>query len=538
MASWMIEENDPVRLEIIERAKRLGITDNSNQVSHSLGKVTLMDGREVNAHVVHAVDPIITDKNRTSVVTIERKYDPGMGKRSLPGGFLDPTKGGGVESGIQAATREAIEEAVENGEEIFKKAKITLIGTRNMDRPFDVRVAAGNGLEKKYGIKDGDIFLVSTQAVCFEIPDLAGLKLHAGDDAAPHSAQITKVSDLTRESLGIPDHFDMIMAALRNHSSTNSDRNALPLETPTITTAQTEPSDFLSIMAVGDVYGMKYEFVDHDIPVNSADLFYGPHPTYIEYQAKRYTDDTQMSLANAELLLEKSSEEIKRRDFIQAWMSAFRRDPRLGYSTFMFQLMNENLSPEEFSMRVDSSKGTTSGALMRAAPFGLLDDIDVVKKLAGEQAAPTHNTSVGITSAMFVAVSTHYLHHGGRMQHLESFLDLHLGKNWCSEENGRANDPHNGLMIASQILSTLKTGGSLSRILLAGVSQTRNADTDTICAAAMAISSRRKDIANDLPSNLREGYENSSYGLSYLRDIDTSLAKKFPRSNQYAKYQP
>ncbi len=207
MTSWMIDDNDPARLEIARRAKALGITGTPEKASHPLGEITLADGNTVNAHVVHAVDPIITDGEY--IVMINRKHDPGMGKPALPGGFIDPTQGGGVESAIQAATREAAEEAGID----LKKATTQLIGTRNMDRPFDVRVAANNALDEKYGIKKGDVFMVSTQAVRFDVPDLASASLSAGDDAMTDSARRVRVESLTRDSVAIRDHFDMITAA-------------------------------------------------------------------------------------------------------------------------------------------------------------------------------------------------------------------------------------------------------------------------------------------------------------------------------------
>jgi hypothetical protein len=43
-------------------------------------------------------------------------------------------------------------------------------------------------------------------------------------------------------------------------------------------------SDFLLSMAVGNAYGMKHEFVEHDIPVPEDDLFFAPHPSFTEYR--------------------------------------------------------------------------------------------------------------------------------------------------------------------------------------------------------------------------------------------------------------
>ncbi len=211
MGSWMIDKNDPARLEIVARAKKLGITGNPDRAAHPLGKIILADGREVSVHVVHAVDPIITD--HINVVMINRKNDPAKGKPALPGGFIDPTKGG-VESAIEAAAREAAEEAGIDLEE----AGATLIGTRNMDRPFDVRIAIGNKLEEKYGIREGDAFMVSTQAVLFHVPNFVQTNLTAGSDAMPGSARPVRIDSLTRENIGAPDHFDMIMEALFGRS--------------------------------------------------------------------------------------------------------------------------------------------------------------------------------------------------------------------------------------------------------------------------------------------------------------------------------
>ncbi|MFO1040938.1 MAG: NUDIX domain-containing protein [Planctomycetaceae bacterium] len=202
MSSWLIDAEDPARLEVVKRAQALGITGNPDKAAHPLGPITLADGRTVNAHVVHAVDPVISDG--TELVMINRKHDPGMGKPALPGGFLDPTKGG-VETAVQAAIREAMEEVgIELGDG-------ELLGQRNFNRPFDVRVARSE--LPQYGIAEGDIFMVSTQAVRFDVPDLARTALIAGDDAEPGSARRVKIDSLTKESVGVADHYDMIAMA-------------------------------------------------------------------------------------------------------------------------------------------------------------------------------------------------------------------------------------------------------------------------------------------------------------------------------------
>lgn len=209
VTEWTIDKSDPARTEIVTRAKGLGIKGDPDRAAHPLGMMVLADGREVCAHVVHAIDPVITDG--VNVVMIDRMNDPGRGKPALPGGFIDPA-GSGVESGVQAAMREANEEA---GVDLKSfSASAALVGDRNMDRPHDVRVARGHGLEKKYGIREGDIFMVSTQAVLFRVPDLNAISLVAGDDAVPGSARCVRIGGLTPENIASPDHLDMIKDAL------------------------------------------------------------------------------------------------------------------------------------------------------------------------------------------------------------------------------------------------------------------------------------------------------------------------------------
>ena len=208
---------------VVKRAANLGITGTPNAASHDLGLIKLGDKKEVRAHVIHAVDPIITDGKH--VVLIDRKNPPGKGKPALPGGFIDPTSGGGVESATQAAVREALEEVG------VKLKGGTLIGQRNMNRPYDIRVAKCD--LPQYGIKKDDIFMVSTQAVRFDVPDLVAARFVAGDDAKSGSARAVPVSELTREAMGIPDHYDMITHAIADLEGTHRPLNTIASEKPT-----------------------------------------------------------------------------------------------------------------------------------------------------------------------------------------------------------------------------------------------------------------------------------------------------------------
>lgn len=209
--NWTLDADDPARNMLVDAvlANKSQMVDKEGvptKASHTLGEVRLKNGKTVKMHVVHAVDPVITDGE--SVVVINRRFDPGIGKPTLPGGFLDPKEDGTVESLSTGAAREAAEEAgivLEEGKPI---------GRRQFNRPHDIRIAQSDELFDKYGIKQGDIFLVSTQAVKFDVPDLKEKRLSVGDDATPGSARLMKINQLTPADMGVADHFMLINAVM------------------------------------------------------------------------------------------------------------------------------------------------------------------------------------------------------------------------------------------------------------------------------------------------------------------------------------
>jgi ADP-ribosylglycohydrolase len=286
---------------------------------------------------------------------------------------------------------------------------------------------------------------------------------------------------------------------------------------------------FLSIMAIADAYAMKYEFVEHDPDITYHDLFYGPHPWFNDYKAAHYSDDTQMSIANAELLLTGKTS-FKDDEFIETWLAAFKRDPRVGYSRYMYQVMNEAQNAADFRVRING-KGDTSGGMMRAGVFGLLADIRAVKKLAVQQAKITHDTPAGRNAALAAALGVHFLHHGGSKSDVWNFIDHHLPKNWM--KNGYKDDAGNALNIMQSLLNVVHNSRTMSHLLVYTANCGRVTDTDTICATAALMASRDVGFRNDLPHILYATLENGAYGMDYLQALDKRLMAAFPRQRLY-----
>jgi 8-oxo-dGTP pyrophosphatase MutT (NUDIX family) len=204
--------NPSMQKEIIRRAVDGNLGDNPKQAVHSLGTLEMPDGKEVAAHLRHAVDAVIVD-NFGHVILITRKHNPGAGLRALPGGFMDPVQASGgaivAEKAATAALREAIEETG-IGKQLLEGAPVIPLGHRSYNRPFDIRVAWGDlpGTD----IKKGDFFLVSTQGFCVKTTqDLSKVSLNAGDDAK--GVFVAMISSLTPNEFGVADHLPMIQGA-------------------------------------------------------------------------------------------------------------------------------------------------------------------------------------------------------------------------------------------------------------------------------------------------------------------------------------
>lgn len=288
---------------------------------------------------------------------------------------------------------------------------------------------------------------------------------------------------------------------------------------------------FLTTMAIGDAYGMRCEFVEHACALTPDDLNYAPHPTYVEYKAGDYTDDTQMSLANAEWLLKNGA--LTPGAFVEGWLHAYKRDPRAGYSRHMQKLMTDCTTPAEFMAGLDANKGVTGGSAMRSGVFGLLADSRQVMKLVLCQARITHNTDAGITAALAIAYAVHYLHHGGARENVRRFVEQCLSSGWNSPLNGYTRDPNNALNIVTQVFDVVSDPAPMTQTLLNAANYAPVTDTDTLCALTMLLASRDTETENDLPRALYEMAGVSPYGLPYLAATDRRLLEAYPRCGLY-----
>ncbi len=274
-------------------------------------------------------------------------------------------------------------------------------------------------------------------------------------------------------------------------------------------------------LAIGDAYGAGFEYVrDRRFITRHNDLSgYVKHPRH-DLKPGRYTDDTQMSLAIAELIVEGAdwTPEVIAGKFVEV----FHRDPRKGYSGHFYKFLKKTRTAADFleNIRPDSDK---SGAAMRAGPIGVFPSIEEVLERCRVQAVLTHNTPDGIHAAQAAALMTHYfLHDLGPKSDLPEFLCTHVPGAWHEPWSGEVGSK--GWMSVRAAITSLMKHETLLGLLKSTIAW--GGDVDTVATIALAAGSCSREIELDLPDVLVRNLENRAYGRDYLTCLDERLLKR------------
>jgi ADP-ribosyl-[dinitrogen reductase] hydrolase len=270
-------------------------------------------------------------------------------------------------------------------------------------------------------------------------------------------------------------------------------------------------------IAIGDAYGAAFEYAK-PTPDRPNDLSrYSRHPRH-GVKPGCYTDDTQMSIAVAEALIEHGAGATPFQ-FTEKFVLAFQRDPREGYASRFWEFLKSVRDAEDFAARI-SPVSEKSGAAMRACPIGVLPDVATVLRTAERQARITHDTLGGVSSAQAAALATHYFAYRlGRKEDLPRFLDAHAPGEWQQPHRGKVGAE--GMIAVRAAITAIVAETSLSALLKRCVDFT--GDVDTVAAVALGAASCSSEYAQDLPEPLVAGLENGPWGAGYLRDTDARL---------------
>jgi ADP-ribosyl-[dinitrogen reductase] hydrolase len=271
-------------------------------------------------------------------------------------------------------------------------------------------------------------------------------------------------------------------------------------------------------LAVGDAYGAGFEYANRQLIRQFNDLSrYHQHPRHSGTHPGMYTDDTQMTLAIAELMVEDTA--WTPRNIAQKFVECFKRDMREGYAGSFHGFLRQVRDGEEFLARIrpDSDK---SGAAMRAAPLGIYPTIKEVLERCEVQAAVTHNTPDGIHAACAAALLTHYcLYDLGALPDAGKFIEAHVPGEWADEWHGQVGSK--GWMSVKAAITVVQQHTGLAAMLKACVDY--SGDVDTVATIALGAASCSAHVAQDLPQKLIDDLENGTFGRDYLQTLNAKL---------------
>lgn len=269
-------------------------------------------------------------------------------------------------------------------------------------------------------------------------------------------------------------------------------------------------------IGIGDAYGAGFEYAKRDIIDTQNNLEYIKHSNH-EIPKGYYTDDTQMSIAVAELILEDS--DFKDIDIATKFLECFKRDVRFGYAGGFYDFLCAVKSGQQFLelIKPDSIK---NGAAMRAVPLGVFKDVKEVIDKSTKQAKITHNTSTGINSSVVVSLLAHYfIWNKGVKKDMMDFVSQYVKGDWnipyLSEVSG------NGEITVRAVITVLNKCSSLKEILWESVNM--GGDVDSVAAIAMGIASLSDEWEKNIPEILVYNLELTKFGKNYLELLDNKL---------------
>ena len=294
-------------------------------------------------------------------------------------------------------------------------------------------------------------------------------------------------------------------------------------------------------IAQADAYALAAEYVQRDPSEQEyQDLLeikrYIQHPRYHLCPAGTYTDDTQMSIAVAEVLLQGArsnamiENSLTSNQFNAAFYEVFKRDQRDGYSRGFQKILEQATSPEHLRQLIIPNS-TKNGAAMRSVPLGVICNPNDVSYYATIQASTTHCTSEGIISSKLVALMSHYaLYEDGEFSQLldwgkqyhawfEYFREPWTGPVKLKHTHKSTFDiGMNTVWAVHTLLVEEKSLKDIMKRLL-----TWGGDTDSVAAIAWGIaSSRYQDEV--LPEFLERDLEPSGkYGVPFLKGLGKLL---------------
>lgn len=288
-------------------------------------------------------------------------------------------------------------------------------------------------------------------------------------------------------------------------------------------------------MAIADAVSIPWEFVTEDEAKSLGDLKiagFKTHPKAAEIGQipGKYTDDTQRAIANAEVLLR--DESFLPDSYIEAYLKAYKRDPRGGYSRKYKAFLDKVNNTLSWHTQMRPTRAT-NGCIMGIAPLGYLKTITEVKQAAWAQASVTHSSRALIYAEAVALMSWFFVHEKGVNRFvLPSFLDefAPLADDGSISWKDLTQFVHPSVTMDAKttceaVLANLMSESSYMGLINNAIAM--GGDTDSVAAISVGIASACSEYKNDFPQALEDGLENKAFGKTFLINLDQDLKTKF-----------
>jgi len=271
-------------------------------------------------------------------------------------------------------------------------------------------------------------------------------------------------------------------------------------------------------LAVGDAYGAGFEYANEMIePYNTVER-YIQHPRHTGVYPGRYTDDAQMSIAIAELIL--CGKQWTPHHIADHFLRAFKRDPREGYSMRFYHFLQQTDTTEQFLNTINPASDK-SGAAMRAIPIGIYPTPELVIEKCTAQAKITHDTPDGIAAACIAALMSHYfVYRRGKKAELQAFLMAHSPAHIWQYTLPKKVKAKGWMSVRAAVMAVIRND-NLKDLLQDCINF--GGDVDTVATIALGAAASSHEYTQNLPEDLIMSLENGTYGRAYLMKLDENL---------------
>lgn len=262
-----------------------------------------------------------------------------------------------------------------------------------------------------------------------------------------------------------------------------------------------------------------------------------------------YTDDTQMALAVANLMI--SDNPFDPENLAEYFVQSYEQDKRVGYSPLTQKMLENSRSGQDFLNSLthkEKSMRRSDGSAMRALPIGLFKDPQIVIENAKINSNISHGHPNAVKASVAIALVSHYFYYekGNPSEIikyiLENTKEIDSNSNNYIEEIDKLSKldysiilgeyvdygpPYNeAIIVLGSVLFLIKHyinnpfEGFRQSILFGG-------DVDTTASIVLGVLLMNRPI-DSIPSFLFENLENNAFGRDYILNIGKKLGEKFP----------